>query len=94
MSSRKPGRPGPGERNLRTGLETPDYLRTGAVDDLGRGKLKGEIIYPQSTIESEHTLVVVSRNVALATARSLKPSASFFGAIPRRGFLCSMVIAA
>lgn len=31
--------------------------------DLGRGKLKGEIVYPHSTIESEHTLVVVPRNV-------------------------------
>jgi sulfate transport system substrate-binding protein len=31
--------------------------------DLGRGKLKGEIVYPQSTIKSEHTLVVVRRNV-------------------------------
>jgi sulfate transport system substrate-binding protein len=31
--------------------------------DLGRGRLKGEIVYPQSTIKSEHTLVVVRRNV-------------------------------
>jgi sulfate/thiosulfate-binding protein len=28
-----------------------------------RGKLKGEIVYPPSTILSEHTLVVVDRNV-------------------------------
>jgi sulfate transport system substrate-binding protein len=33
--------------------------------DLERGKLKGQIIYPHSTIKSEHTLVVVGRNVAL-----------------------------
>ena len=32
--------------------------------DKDRGKLKGEIIYPASTIESEHTLVVVNRNIA------------------------------
>lgn len=34
------------------------------VYDLGRNKLKGEIVYPQSTIESEHTLVVVRRNIS------------------------------
>jgi sulfate transport system substrate-binding protein len=32
--------------------------------DLEKGKLKGEIVYPHSTIKSEHTLVVVGRNVA------------------------------
>ena len=32
--------------------------------DLDKGKLKGEIIYPHSTIKSEHTLVVVGRNLA------------------------------
>ena len=32
--------------------------------DQQRGKLKGEIVYPRSTIESEHTLVVLNRNVA------------------------------
>jgi sulfate transport system substrate-binding protein len=31
--------------------------------DLEQAKLKGEIVYPRSTIESEHTLVVVGRNV-------------------------------
>ena len=34
--------------------------------DLGRGKLKGEIVYPHSTVESEHTLVIVPRNIAPA----------------------------
>jgi sulfate transport system substrate-binding protein len=32
--------------------------------DRNRGRLKGEIVYPHSTIESEHTLVVIRRNVA------------------------------
>jgi sulfate transport system substrate-binding protein len=32
--------------------------------DLGRGKLNGEIVYPKRTIESEHTLVVIGRNIA------------------------------
>jgi sulfate transport system substrate-binding protein len=31
--------------------------------DVERGKLKGEIVYPRRTIESEHTLVVVPRNI-------------------------------
>jgi len=31
--------------------------------DRSRQKLKGEIIYPRSTIESEHTLVMVNRNI-------------------------------
>jgi sulfate/thiosulfate transport system substrate-binding protein len=34
--------------------------------DLARGRLKGEIIYPHSTVESEHTLVIVPRNIAPA----------------------------
>jgi sulfate/thiosulfate transport system substrate-binding protein len=32
--------------------------------DKARGKLKGEVVYPRSTILSEHTLVVVDRNVS------------------------------
>lgn len=32
--------------------------------DRARGRLKGEIIYPRRTIKSEHTLVVVDRNIA------------------------------
>ena len=31
--------------------------------DRARGRLKGEIIYPRSTISSEHTLVVIERNI-------------------------------
>jgi sulfate transport system substrate-binding protein len=34
--------------------------------DAARGMLPGEIVYPPSTVLSEHTLVVVDRNVALA----------------------------
>lgn len=33
--------------------------------DRARGRLRGEIVYPRSTILSEHTLVVVERNIAL-----------------------------
>jgi sulfate transport system substrate-binding protein len=33
------------------------------LNDLAHGRLKGEIVYPRSTILSEHTLVVVPRNV-------------------------------
>jgi sulfate transport system substrate-binding protein len=33
------------------------------LSDQSRGKLKGEIVYPASTVFSEHTLVVVDRNV-------------------------------
>ncbi|MCZ7573567.1 MAG: substrate-binding domain-containing protein [Ardenticatenaceae bacterium] len=35
-----------------------------ALFDEARGKLQAEIIYPRSTILSEHTLVVIDRNVA------------------------------
>ena len=34
------------------------------LSDKMRGRLKGEIVYPRSTILSEHTLVVLQRNVA------------------------------
>src|SRR5262249_48687958 len=33
------------------------------LSDQRRGRLKGEIIYPRRTILSEHTLVVLDRNV-------------------------------
>jgi sulfate transport system substrate-binding protein len=36
------------------------------LHDRQLGKLKGEIIYPRSTIQSEHTLVVVRRNISPA----------------------------
>ena len=29
----------------------------------GHGRLKGEIVYPRSTIMSEHTLVEIERNI-------------------------------
>lgn len=37
-----------------------------ALYDLARGQLRSEIVYPRSTILSEHTLVVVDRNIAPA----------------------------
>jgi sulfate transport system substrate-binding protein len=33
------------------------------VYDMGRGRLQGAIVYPESTILSEHTLVVLDRNI-------------------------------
>lgn len=35
-----------------------------AIFDLSRGKLEGEVVYPRSTVLSEHTLVRVERNVS------------------------------
>jgi sulfate transport system substrate-binding protein len=35
-----------------------------AIRDLARGRLRGKIIYPQSTISSEHTLVVLDKNIS------------------------------
>ncbi|MGH2625681.1 MAG: substrate-binding domain-containing protein [Anaerolineales bacterium] len=35
-----------------------------ALYDLGRGRLSAEIVYPRSTVLSEHIVVVVDRNVA------------------------------
>ncbi len=35
-----------------------------ALYDIARHKFDGEIIYPRSTVESEHTVVVIDRNVA------------------------------
>jgi sulfate transport system substrate-binding protein len=34
-----------------------------AIYDLSRGKLKAEVVYPRSTVLSEHTLVRIDRNV-------------------------------
>lgn len=34
-----------------------------ALFDRARGKLMGEIVYPRSTVLSEHTLVVIGRNI-------------------------------
>lgn len=34
------------------------------LSDKMRGKLKGEIVYPRSTILSEHTLVLIDRNIS------------------------------
>jgi len=35
-----------------------------ALYDLSRNKFNGELVYPRSTIESEHTVVVIERNIA------------------------------
>ena len=35
-----------------------------AIFDKGRGKLHADVVYPERTILSEHTLVVVDRNVS------------------------------
>jgi sulfate/thiosulfate-binding protein len=35
-----------------------------ALRDLARGKLRAEIVYPQRTIYSEHTVVVLDKNIA------------------------------
>ena len=37
-----------------------------AVSDLARGRLAAEIIYPRSTILSEHTVVSINRNIEAA----------------------------
>ena len=37
-----------------------------AIRDLALGKLRAEIIYPRSTICSEHTVVVLDKNIAAA----------------------------
>lgn len=37
-----------------------------ALYDIARHKFDGEIIYPRSTVESEHTVVVIDRNIAPA----------------------------
>lgn len=37
-----------------------------ALYDIARGKFDGELIYPRSTVESEHTVVVIDRNIAPA----------------------------
>lgn len=55
-------------RSARTQFETGfgDALITyeqEAVYDLGRGRLSAEIVYPRSTILSEHTVVVVDNNI-------------------------------
>jgi sulfate transport system substrate-binding protein len=45
--------------------------------DSERGKLKGEIVYPRSTIESEHTLVIVPRNIAAHDRQLVKAFQEF-----------------
>lgn len=45
--------------------------------DRARGRLKGEIVYPRSTILSEHPLVVVERNVAPDERRVVEAFVAF-----------------
>jgi sulfate/thiosulfate transport system substrate-binding protein len=45
--------------------------------DKARGKLKGEIVYPRSTILSEHTLVIVDRNISPEERRIVDAFAEF-----------------
>jgi sulfate transport system substrate-binding protein len=45
--------------------------------DQSQGKLKGEIIYPQSTIQSEHTLVLVGRNIQAQERELIQAFADF-----------------
>jgi sulfate/thiosulfate transport system substrate-binding protein len=60
--------------------------------DAARGKLPGEIVYPPSTVLSEHTLVVVDRNVAPADRPLIDALVQFLWSEPaqrsfvRRGF--------
>jgi sulfate transport system substrate-binding protein len=45
--------------------------------DKSQGKLKGEIIYPRSTIKSEHTLVLVGRNIGPEERELVRAFADF-----------------
>ena len=48
-----------------------------ALADRARGRLRAEVIYPKSTVFSEHTLVVLSRNVAPAERSAVDALARF-----------------
>lgn len=60
--------------------------------DAARGRLPGEIVYPPSTVLSEHTLVVVDKNVAPADRPLIDALVQFLWSEPaqrsfvRRGF--------
>jgi sulfate transport system substrate-binding protein len=48
-----------------------------ALADAKRGRLKAEIVYPRSTVLSEHTLVVVDRNVTPTERPAVEALARF-----------------
>jgi ABC-type sulfate transport system substrate-binding protein len=84
-------------RAARTQFENGfgDVLVTYEQDVLGdavKGKLPGEIVYPPSTVLSEHTLVVVDRNIARADRPLIDALVQFLWSEPaqrlfvRRGF--------
>jgi len=84
-------------RAARTQFENGfgDVLVTYEQDVLGdavKGKLPGEIVYPPSTVLSEHTLVVVDENVAPADRPVIDALVQFLWSEPaqrlfvRRGF--------
>jgi sulfate/thiosulfate-binding protein len=84
-------------RAARTQFENGfgDVLVTYEQDVLGdavKGKLPGEIVYPPSTVLSEHTLVVVERNIARADRPLIAALVQFLWSEPaqrlfvRRGF--------
>ena len=45
--------------------------------DLGRGRLRGSIVYPHRTVQSEHTLVVVGRHLAPRDRRVVEAFVQF-----------------
>ena len=60
-----------------------------AIDDRGRGRLEADVVYPPRTILSEHTLVVVDRNMPSArAARSSTASSDSSGATRRSACSC------
>jgi sulfate/thiosulfate transport system substrate-binding protein len=84
-------------RAARTQFENGfgDVLVTYEQDVLGdaaRGTLPGEIVYPPSTVLSEHTLVVVDKNIASADRPLIDALVQFLWSEPaqrlfvRRGF--------
>ena len=50
--------------------------------DRARGRLHGEIVYPRSTIFTEHTLVVVSKNVASNDRALVDSLVAFLWSVP------------
>lgn len=59
-----------------------------ALYDMSRGKLKADVVYPRSTILSEHTLVRVGRNISRREADLVDAFARFlFGEEAQRIFV-------
>src|SRR5207247_9942056 len=53
-----------------------------AIRDLARGRLRAEIVYPRSTIFSEHTLVVVDKNIAIEQRELVEAFVAFLWSDP------------